>query len=103
MASPSALRTVGMAVFSPNGVVTGWAGSNGWENGDVGEAVAWFQNSPKRTAPRWPESHRMFQWASVVHASPSLTLPSCDVGANPPAAWNLAHSCTSAGRVSWAA
>src|SRR5215831_19368270 len=109
MASPSAFRTVGMAVFSPNGVVTGWAGSNGWENGDGGgengdsDALAWFQNSPKRTAPRCPGSHRMFQWASVVHASPRGTVPPPVVGAVPPAAWNWWHSCTSAGRVSWAA
>src|SRR5215469_3798189 len=103
MASPSASRTVGMAVFSPNGVVTGWASSNGWENGDGGgengdgDVLTKFQNSPNRTAPRWPASHRMFQWASVLHASPRRTLPPLDVGAVPPAAWNLSHSRTSAG------
>src|SRR5262249_44310156 len=103
MASPSAFRTAGLAVFSPNGVVTGWAGSNGWENGDVGEAVAWFQNSPNRTAPRCPASHRMFQWASVVHASPRGTVPPPVGGAVPPAPWDWLHNCPSAGRVSWAA
>src|SRR6516162_9183104 len=102
MASPSAFRTVGLAVFSPNGVVTGWDSWNGWENGDR-EALAWFQNAPKRTAPRWPASHRMFQWASVVHASPRGTVPPPVVGAVPPAAWNWLHRCTRAGRVSRAA
>src|SRR5215468_8244043 len=103
MASPSALRTVGLAVFSPNGVVTGWAGSNGWENGDGDAPLAWFQNAPNRTAPRWPASHRVFQWASVLHASPRRTVPPPVVGAVPPAAWNLSHNGTRAGSVSCAA
>src|SRR5262249_16509312 len=107
MASPSAFRTAGLAVFSPNGVVTGWAGSNGWENGDVGEAVAWFQNSPNRTAPRCPASHRMFQWASGGDAAPRGPGPPPGGGAVPRAVpgggWKWLHNCTSAGRVSWAA
>src|SRR5215471_8410938 len=103
IASPSAFRTVALAVFSPNGVITGWASSNGWENGDGDAPLSKFQNSPNRTAPRWSASHRMFQRASVVHASPRDTVPPLEVGAVPPAAWNLPHSLTRAGRVSWAA
>ncbi len=45
----------------------------------------------------------MFQCARVVQASPSATLPPLDVGANPPAAWNLSHSFTRPGSVSCAA
>src|SRR5215472_6725321 len=100
MASPSAVRTVELAVLSPKGVVTGWDSWNGWLNGDGEAPCAKFQNAAKRTAPRSEMSARPFQWASVVQASPSLTLPPLDVGANPPEAWNLSHSFTRPGRVS---
>src|SRR5215467_1685559 len=103
MASPSAVWTVVLAVLSPYGVVTGWDSWNGWLNDEGLAACAKFQNAANRTAPRWPASHRMFQCASVVHASPRGTVPPPVVGAVPPAAWNWWHRCTSAGRVSWAA
>ena len=103
MASPSASCTVALAVFSPNGVVTGWASSNRCENGDGDAPLAKFQNSPNRTAPRWLASHRPFQCARVAQASPSRTGVPVEVGAVPPAAWNLLHSCTRAGSVSCAA
>src|SRR6516162_7897623 len=103
MASPSAVRTVELAVLSPYGVVTGWDSWNGWLKGDWPGAVAKIQNQANRTAPRWSASAFPFQWASVVHASPRGTVPPPVVGAVPPAAWNWLHNCTSAGRVSWAA
>src|SRR6516165_7272321 len=103
MASPSAVWTVGSAVLSPYGVVTGWDSWNGWLNGDWPGAVAKIQNQANRTAPRWSVSAFPFQWASVGHASPSLTLPPPDVGANPPEAWNLSQSFTRPDSVSWAA
>src|SRR5215468_537609 len=103
MASPSAVWTVELAVLSSYGVVTGWDSWNGWLNGEGVAAQAKFQNAANRTAPRWPGSNFPFQWASVLHASPSLTVPPREVGAYPPAAWNLWQSCTRPGRASWAA
>src|SRR6516164_1209676 len=103
MASPSAVCTVVLAVLSPYGVVTGWDSWNGWLNGEGLAACAKFQNAANRTAPRCDSSARPFQWARVGQASPSLTLPPFDVGATPPAAWNLSQSFTRPGRVSWAA
>src|SRR5580692_10497811 len=103
MASPSAVRTVALAVLSPYGVVTGWDSWNGWLNGEGVAPCAMFQNSANRTAPRCAASAFPFHRASVLHASPSLTLPPPEVGAEPPAAWNLSQSFTSPARVSWAA
>src|SRR6516164_2059833 len=103
MASPSAVCTVVLAVLSPYGVVTGWDSWNGWLNGEGLAACAKFQNAANRTAPRWSVSNFPFHWASVVHASPRLTLPPPEVGAKPPAAWNLLQSFTRPGRASWAA
>src|SRR5215470_10143204 len=103
MASPSAVCTVELAVLSPKGVVTGWDSWNGWLNGEGLAPAAKFQNSANRTAPRWSESAFPFQWARVVQASPSLTLPPLDVGAVPPEAWNLVQSFTRPDSVSWAA
>src|SRR5215472_14060236 len=103
MASPSAVWTVELAVLSPEGVVTGWDSWNGWLNGDGLAPCAKFQKAAKRTAPRCVTSARPFQWARVVQASPSLTLPPFDVGANPPEAWNLSQSFTRPDSVSWAA
>src|SRR6516162_7081003 len=103
MASPSAVWTVVLAVLSPYRVVTGWGSWNGWLNGEGLAASVKRQNAANRTAPRWPVSNFPFQWASVVHASPSLTWPPPEVGAYPPAAWNLLQSFTRPGKVSWAA
>src|SRR5215467_1644058 len=103
MASPSAVCTVELAVLSPNGVVTGWDSWNAWLNGEGLAPEAKFQNAAKRTAPRCVGSARPFQWARVVQASPSLTLPPFDVGAVPPEAWNSLQSFTRPASVSWAA
>src|SRR6184192_4459154 len=49
IASPSAVRTCGLVVSRPYGVVTGWVTSNGWENGGLGLG---------RVVPEPPEQER---------------------------------------------
>ena len=87
----------------PGCQVTTWMNDEPSKNGVTPGAVAKIQNQANRTAPRWSASAFPFQWASVGHASPSLTLPPPDVGANPPEAWNLSQSFTRPDSVSWAA
>src|SRR5215469_7521315 len=91
MASPSAVRTVGFAVFSPNGVLTGSLTLKPCENGDGCAPLALLQNRPNSTAPRWSMSQCRFQRASTKHALATATLPRGVVGAKP---WKLRHILT---------
>src|SRR5436305_10235122 len=89
-ASPKAVFTWGLSVFSVFGVCTGSFGSNGTFHtdagagaGDAGFAVACSQKRRNRSAPRDPSRSCRSHLASTSQALPVGTVPPSEVGAEP--------------------